>query len=184
MLNKYKEVMETADLSDEARRRIVESLYASAASRIPLRRCAVGRVVLVAAVLVMALSCTALAAHSGLFEFLSGGINDGGLATEELTILVRAEEGRVLLTMPEGELDITDLCSESKPYICSFEDGDGAQHYIIAGGTAEQCGFVEYIIDPITGGAEGQGFLGEREEPVTPAWLIAGEIELGIRPTE
>ena len=117
-------------------------------------------------------------AFSDMGRKISGGENDGHLNAAELKILVRSENGRVILITPEGELDITDQCSESKPYICELQDENGAQHYIIAGGTPESCGFVEYIVDPETGNADGQGYLGSSGD----AWRIEGERQLGIRP--
>lgn len=183
MLKSYQTVMESVELTDEAKTRIRENLSGARDGR-KIRWSSRGLVktALVAAALVVVLGCTALATVPGFISFFSGGVNDGGLVAEELDILIRAEEGRILLTTPDGVIDITDRCSEGEPYIHPFVDGEGVQHYIIAGGTAERCGFVEYVVDPVTGGAEGQGFLGESEEAETPAWLIAGEVALGIRP--
>ena len=185
MLKVYQTVMRSVELTDEAKMRIRGTLSHARAGR-KTRWSSRGPVktALAAAAVVVVLGCTALAAAPGFITFFSGGVNDGGLVAEELDVLICAQEGRILLTTPDGEIDITDLCSEREPYIHPFVDGEGAQHYIIAGGTAERCGFVEYVIDPVTGGAEGQGFLGECEEPETPAWLIAGEVALGIRPAE
>lgn len=172
MLNAYQNVMKTIDLPPDARRRILCSLTEA---KKPRRRTA-SRAVLVAAVLVLALGLTVGA--SALVTFFSGGVNDGHLNAAELRILVRSEDGRILLTTPDGELDITGRCSDTEPFIYEFEDASGVQHYIVAGGTPEACGFVEYIVDPATGYADGQGYLGGS----IGAWRIEAERQLGIRP--
>lgn len=172
MLNAYQNVMKTIDLPPDARRRILCSLKAA---KRPRRRL-VPRAVLIAAVLALALGLTVGA--STLVSFFSGGVNDGHLNAAQMKILVRSEDGRILLTTPDGELDITDRCSKTEPFIYEFKDESGAQHYIIAGGTPESCGFVEYIVDPETGYADGQGYLGGSSSE----WRIEGERQLGIRP--
>lgn len=183
MLQRYQDAMRSIDLTPQARSRIHASLSA-AANRTTPHRHSIPKAALIAAVLAVALVGGALASGLGLSTFFSGGVNDGKLIAEELVILIQTEDDRILLTTPDGELDITDLCSETEPYIHPFTDADGAQHYIIAGGTPEQCGFVEYIQDPATGGFDGQGWLGTRDanETETPEWLKNGEYALGIRP--
>ncbi len=172
MLNTYQNVMQKMDLPQDARERILETLTAAPKQR----RRPVPRTALIAAVLVIALALTAGA--TTLVTFFSGGVSDGGLNAEELVILVRGENGRVILTTPGGDLDITEQCSETEPFIYEFEDESGALHYIIAGGTPDACGFVEYIVDPDTGNVDGQGYLGSSCD----AWRIEGERQLGIRP--
>ena len=181
MLQRYQNAMRSIDLTPQARSRIHSSLSAACERTAPHRRSST-KAALIAAALVVALVGGALATELDFATFFSGGMNDGKLVAEELVVLIHSEGGRILLTTPDGELDITELCSESEPYIHPFTDADGVQHYIIAGGTPERCGFVEFIKDPATGGFDGQGWVGESDTAEPSEWLINGEQMLGIRP--
>lgn len=172
MLKAYQNAMGAMELPPEARCRILRDLTAAK----PPRRRPVFRAALIAAVLVLALGMTAGAVT--LASFFSGGVNDGGLDAAELKILVRGENGRVLLTTPDGEIDVTELCSESEPYLYEFTDEAGVVHIIACGGTAEDCGFAEFLCDGQTGAIDAQGWVGTGGRP---DWLTRAEQLLGLR---
>lgn len=64
--------------------------------------------------------------------------------------LLEEEDGRLFFNQDDGQrLDITDLISEEMPYIFDGSDLDsGKVYYIIAGGTPECYGYLEWIIVP------------------------------------
>ena len=64
--------------------------------------------------------------------------------------LLEEEDGRLFFNQDGGQrLDITDLISEETPYIFDGSDLDsGKVYYIIAGGTPECYGYLEWIIVP------------------------------------
>lgn len=64
--------------------------------------------------------------------------------------LVELEDGRLFFNQDEGlRVDVTDLISDEAPYIFDGSDPDsGKTYYIIAGGTPEYYGYLEWIVAP------------------------------------
>lgn len=64
--------------------------------------------------------------------------------------IIEMEEGRLFFNQGEDQrVDITDLISEETPYLYDGSDpDDGKTYYIIAGGTPEHYGYLEWITVP------------------------------------
>ena len=58
-----------------------------------------------------------------------------------------AENGRVIFTFEDKTEDITDLCDGDSYYKHEYTDENGYRHLILAGGTVDDPGWAEYILD-------------------------------------
>ncbi len=68
---------------------------------------------------------------------------------EENDPLIALEDGRLVSLLNGERTDITDLVSESKPYICDCSDPDAEMtYYVIFGGTPDRFGFFQWIVTP------------------------------------
>ena len=129
-------------------------------NRIPARPSGI----LVAALLVCALSVTAFAYGgrivSNVYHFVSGGIVEQGIdengdnyasgSVDTSTPVAPAEigeDGRLYLIANQKNLDITDLCSYTIPYIYDIIGEDGLRHAIVIGGNLDAIGWSEFIWD-------------------------------------
>ena len=111
-----------------------------------------------AAALMLALGMTAYAGRT-LFGWggnmeIQATKTDGGVEaavyvhTENLTEPVSFEDGRMYFVVNDEHTDITDLVSETEPYIYQYTDEEGNVHYWIIGKNGpelEHYGFAEYL---------------------------------------
>ncbi len=190
MKQQMKELFDQITMSEECEMRIEKMLNEHTGKK----KFGTKRKVMVAAIAAAALCAlpvTAYAATGGnLFHFLSGnGMifhetqgEDGAIAhvqidtSKESSLFVK-EDGRLYLHNADtGEkIDLTDLLSETEPYIYSSEDSEGSTHYLIIGGTADNYGYAEFIRD-----AEGLWQGGYSSNAAEQEWFIKGAKELEL----
>ena len=143
-----------------------------------------------AAALMLALGITA---YGGRVFFGWGGNmeirseqTDGGIEntvyvhTENMTQPVSFEDGRMIFIVNDEHIDITDLVSETQPYIYHFADEEGVTHYWIIGKNGpetEHYGFAEYL-QPADG-IWTAGYVARTNNNEAP-WLEKAWEELGF----
>ncbi len=154
-------------------------------------------VVLVAALLVCALSVTAFA-YGGrvvehVYHLMAGGIVEHGIdeagnayasGTASLDgaaapVEVRAD-GRLYLVVQGEDTDITGQCSYTTPYIYECTGEDGLRHAFIVGGDPDAIGWAEFLWDENGLPAAGNAFFGTSGGPEDAPWLDAGKEQLGL----
>ena len=143
-------------------------------------------------ILILALSIGAYASAPAIFgwarnaEILRDGDNRSLLLhTESLTDPVEQRDGRLWFIVNGERIDITDLVSETQPYLYQYEDAEGVTHYWIVGRNRPEqgspIGYAEYLY------SEEEGWLGgylartnqgpDMEEPL---WFSAGKEQFSI----
>ena len=143
-----------------------------------------------AAALILALGITA---YGGRVFFGWGGNmeirseqTDSGVAntvyvhTENMTQPVSFEAGRMFFIVNDEHIDITDLVSETQPYIYHYADEEGVTHYWIIGKNGpepEHYGFAEYL-QP-SDGVWTAGYVARTNNNEAP-WLEKAWEELGF----
>ncbi|MBR4473582.1 MAG: hypothetical protein IKS55_08075 [Oscillospiraceae bacterium] len=110
-----------------------------------------------------------------------GGIrNTVYVHTENLTEPVRFENGRMIFIVNDEQIDITDLVSETQPYIYQYTDEERTTHYWIIGKNGpepEHYGFAEYL-QPAEGGWT-TGYVARTNNNEAP-WLFQAWKGLGF----
>ena len=100
--------------------------------------------------------------------------------TDDLTEPVSFIDGRMVFIVNNEHVDITDLVSESQPYIYQFADEEGIVHYWIIGKNGPELknyGFAEYLQPP--GGEWTAGYVARTNNNEAP-WLDKAIEELGF----
>ena len=110
----------------------------------------------------------------------SGVANTVYVHTENMTQPVSFEDGRMIFIVNDEHIDITDLVSETQPYIYHYADEEGVTHYWIIGKNgpeAEHYGFAEYL-QP-SDGVWTAGYVARTNNNEAP-WLEKAWEELGF----
>ena len=100
--------------------------------------------------------------------------------TENLTEPVSFENGRMYFIVNDEHIDITDLVSETEPYIYQFADAEGVVHDWIIGKNGpelENYGYAEYLSPSESDWTAGYV---ARTNGNTAPWLDAAKEELGF----
>ena len=122
---------------------------------------------------------------AGNFEIRqSDGQTEAYLHTDSLTDPVEIRDGRLWFVVNGEHTDITDLISETEPYLYDYTDEDGVVHYWIVGKNGPEpayYGYGEFLY------RDGEGWLGGYSARTNlpadgslPAWLTAGKAALNI----
>lgn len=109
------------------------------------------RVLLLAAVVAAALCLMGAAGILQHFRlWIGAGViqNDQHFSVDFSTVSapVRTQNGRVLLTVGRGEVDITDQIDQDTPYLYAGKNA-GLRDYLIVGGTPEELGYAEVWVN-------------------------------------
>ena len=106
------------------------------------------------------------------------------LHTDSLTDPVTEEGGRLWFIVNGEHLDITDLISETEPFLYQYADGDGIVHYWIVGRNGPEpgnWGYGEYLWDPENDWKAGYSARTNLDpDSRGPAWLAAGKEQIGF----
>ncbi|MCR5090671.1 MAG: hypothetical protein K6C08_14325 [Oscillospiraceae bacterium] len=144
-----------------------------------------------AAALLLSLGIAAYSVGQAVFGW-SGNVEiraektEGGIETnvyvhtDHLTEPVNFENGRMYFIVNDEHIDITDLVSESQPYIYQFTDTEGVLHYWIVGKNgpeSEHYGYAEYLHPS---GSEWTAGYVARTNGNTAPWLDRAKEELGF----
>lgn len=147
------------------------------------------------AVLLLAMSAAACAMAPSIFgwganfevrsiETENGVVSESVLHTDSLTEPLRFENERMIFIVNDEQLDITDLTSETEPFIYEYTDSEGIIHYWLIGKNGpelEHYGYAEFLFKPgesWIGGYSARTNFGPNGE--TEPWLEAGKNELNI----
>ncbi len=175
---------------EEAYRPVREEVSVSSEIGIKLKKKRIVTLALAAALLLSA-GITVFAVKptvrgwGGNFEITDTGSGlEPVLHTDRLTDPVSEEDGRLWFIVNDEHIDITDLISETKPFLYSYTDEEGVVHYWIVGKNGPELshwGYGEYLYKPeenwIRGYTARTDLDPDREEPL---WLRAGKEQLGI----
>lgn len=149
---------------------------------------------LVAALLICALSVTALA-YGGvrIYQLLTGGSVEmgrdenggyyaaGSMDTDHVISPVEyRDDGRLYLTINGEDKDITDALSYSEPYIYEFVAEDGLRHSFVIGGDLDAVGWSEFIWDEDGIAVFGYSHFATPDGSDDAPWLEAGKEQLGL----
>ncbi len=117
---------------------------------------------------------------------ITQGVDENGAAYSAVTIgaegtpIEQREDGRCYLIVNGENMDITDLCSYTVPYIYEYTDHQNVRHAIVIGGNPDAIGWAEYLWDEDglpAGGAASFGTSAGREDA---PWLDAALERLGL----
>ena len=153
-------------------------------------------VALVAALTVCALSITAFAYGGPIVEavhnFMTGGtieqgVNQdgenytaGSMDTTSMVSPVEQRDGHLYLTANGQDLDITDLCSYTTPYLYECIGQDGLRHAFVIGGDADAIGWAEFIWDKDGMPMGGNSAFGTNGGSDDAPWLNEGMKQLNL----
>ena len=146
-----------------------------------------------AAVLVIAMGATALAASPYIFGWANnlvidttggeGTLAQGTLSLEEMTEPVEFVNGRMIFIVNGEHIDITDVVSESEAFMYEYTDDGGITHYWMVGLTGpemENYGYGEFLYKPGSGWVGGQGHNHVAHDGETAEWFVNGKAELNV----
>lgn len=153
--------------------------------------------ILVAVILILSLSVTALAYGEKIvehtYQFLSGGnvevgIDEQGKAYSGTSMdpqgnfapMELREDGRVYLTVNGENLDITDEFSYTTSYIYAYTDAEGQRHVFVVGGDLDAIGWAEFIWDKTGVPAAGKTVFGTSRGSDEAPWLTAAGEKLNL----
>lgn len=153
--------------------------------------------VLVAVILILSLSVTALAYGEKIIEhtyqFLSGGNVEVGIDEQgnpysgtsmdpegNFAPMELREDGRVYFTVNDENLDITEEFSYTDPYIYEYTDAEGQRHVFVVGGDLDTIGWAEFIWDKTGTPAAGKTVFGTSRGSDDAPWLTAAGKKLHL----
>ena len=106
------------------------------------------------------------------------------LHTDSLVDPVEIENGRLCFIVNGEHTDITELISETQPYLYDYTDDEGIVHYWIVGKNGpepELWGYAEYLYNPGEDWVSGYTARTNLDPDGTlPVWLEAGKAQLVI----
>lgn len=199
MIDNYKRTFDSVRMSPESQKRIRSQLSSrfedkkedNIVSIKPIKKI---RKSIVAAVAVMTIIVMAGAAYAytggSIFWNLTGGWTEYGVYNEDNTYIIHTfdtentskptevRDGRIYFVLDGSDTDITDYCSKDSYYSYEQIDDDGYRHVILVGGTADDIGWAEWILDQngIYVGGTATLYI---NSPQKPTWLEAAEEEYG-----
>ena len=152
---------------------------------------------LVAVCILSALSITAFAYGDQLREFytfFTGGAIEQGVDEDgnfyasgsvdtdnpEGSPVELRDDGRLYFVADGQNLDITDQCSYTTPYVYECADSDGNRHVFIVGGDPDAIGYAEFIWDTngqVQGGSAQLGTSGGTDDA---PWLDAAKSQFNL----
>ena len=151
---------------------------------------------LAAALLVCALCVTAFAYGGelvlGIQQLISGGnieqgVDESGVSysagsvdTANTTSPVELRDGRLYLVVNGEDIDITDECSYTEPYIYDCVGEDGLRHVFVIGGELDAIGWSEFIWGENGLPAGGSSKFGTSGGRADAPWMDAAMDELGL----
>lgn len=185
MKKKIKRTFDCLELSAESQERILAVLSAhikeskKAPSRLKKRPGHL-RLLLAAAVALLAMVLTGFAFGEQIFSLLGGGRIVRSV-TEEGEDSVSVDTGfavdpavvwndRIFFTLDSSYTDITDQCSDTDYYQYESTDPDGSRHTVLIGGTPDHVGWAEFTLLP-DGAFFSNATYGSGGEP---EWLAKG----------
>lgn len=159
----YRSTFKQVQLSEETSEQMRRCLQAASSQKevIPMKK-RLWRIVPVAAVLAVALTCTAFAYGEQILaqvQMITGGMatvgtdEDGAsFVSAEITggdnLPVEVAGGRIYFVHGDTREDITDQCSEDSYFSYEETSEDGSRQVLIIGGTPENVGYVNFVWMP------------------------------------
>lgn len=150
---------------------------------------------LVAVCIISALSITAFAYGDQIKEFytfFTGGTIEqgvdqdgnsytaGSVDTDAASPVELRDDGRLYFVADGQEIDITDQCSYTEPYLYECTDSAGNRHVFIVGGDLDAIGYAEFIWDTQGQVQGGAAQFGTSQGTEDAPWLDAGKKQLNL----